>query len=86
MKDSQDDSGNIIRPHPPDDIINNIPDTRTAPSSVHGYGLFLTGPVKKGKVLGLLDGQKISWDLYYSRETVASEWNALEDGLVIRSV
>ncbi len=84
MADTLNNKDNGIPEPPPEELIDNLCYTTTGISSVHGYGLFLTEPVRKGTVLGELDGQKISWDLYWSRETVASEWNAVEEGVIIR--
>lgn len=70
-------------------IIDNIPDTYIAESSIHGKGLFAAKDFRKGEILTVLDGMRISEDVYrqvvcsfydlpnYAREYFFTEWTAI---------
>ncbi|MDF1622013.1 MAG: SET domain-containing protein [Pseudohongiella nitratireducens] len=66
-----------------DRVINNIPNTMISKSNVHGYGLFSTTRLIPGVVLTKLDGQKITWEVYESENSLLEEWNALPDGCLL---
>ena len=73
-------------------IIDNISFTYIAPSTIHGMGLFARCQIKKGTILGTLDGQVMSWEQYgaimedirqhITKDDVPNlffEWNAIEN-------
>lgn len=64
------------------DIIDNIPNTRILESSVHGMGLFSASDISADKLLCILDGQVISWDLH-KKLNLCSEWNAVSKNLLM---
>lgn len=66
----------------PNDVIDNITSTYIAPSFIHGLGLFADLDIDAGVVLGTLDGQQISWDLYTKQE-LAFEWNAIQPEVLL---
>jgi hypothetical protein len=82
----------------PQAIIDNICCSEIRPSSIHGLGLFATTSIPAGTILGVLDGQVMSWDDYDrivdshaadvpedARSYFFMEWNALsEDTLLVR--
>ena len=71
-------------------VIDNIPFSHIASSNIHGFGLFAEEAIKKGSIVGLLDGQVMNWDKYddlkaYLKDSFSSyqnyifmEWNALD--------
>lgn len=59
-----------------EDVIDNIPGTTIAKSQVHGFGLFATTEIPKGKLLTTLDGQIVPWWLH-EENLLTEEWNAL---------
>jgi len=72
--------------HKPDlaKVLDTIPETRIAPSPIHGYGLFSRGQIPAGRLLAELDGQKVPWSLQRDFE-LCEEWNALSpDWLLVR--
>ena len=58
------------------DVIDNLADTYISESQVHGNGLYSLQDIKKGFVLGELDGQIVDWDLH-QKYNMAFEWNAI---------
>lgn len=44
--------------------LNNLHSTYIGISRVHGYGLFAQTDLMQGEVLGVLDGQLMTWDAY----------------------
>ncbi|MFW5794392.1 MAG: SET domain-containing protein [Bacillota bacterium] len=76
-------------------IINNIKNTYIQKSNIDGDGLFTKKEFKKDEILGELDGQIISWDLYNSlkklydenKDYFFGEWNALDEKtLLVRAL
>lgn len=72
------------------DIIDNIPNTRIAPSAIHGEGLFATVTIPAGSILTVLDGQMIPMAMQHvvSTDICAAhcEWNAVSrDMLLVRA-
>lgn len=72
-----------------DEIIDNIRNTKIAPSSIHGFGLFATQEIRPGSKLCDLDGQYMrysqlvaSW-LYTQNDHPFLEWNALPKDMVL---
>jgi hypothetical protein len=59
------------------DCVETIPDTRRAPSSVQGTGLFTLRARRAGELLCVLDGQRLHLDHF--PEALELEWNALSD-------
>lgn len=78
-------------------VIDNVSPTYIDDSEVHGFGLFAAEPLETGMVLGVLDGQVMSWDRYHAvraalalpleaRDYLFLEWNALApDTLLVRA-
>lgn len=78
-------------------IIDNLVMTYIDHSDIHGQGLFAANAVRKGQVLGTLDGQSVPRDLIKRvirtlpcHNTVAQsscslffEWNALDSGCLL---
>lgn len=56
--------------------LDNIANTRIAPSPIHGLGLFCTDSIPAGSLLAILDGQVIPWSVY-AADRLCEEWNAL---------
>jgi hypothetical protein len=59
------------------DCVETIADTRRAPSSVHGVGLFTLRARRAGELLCVLNGQRIHLDDF--PEALDLEWNALSE-------
>lgn len=78
-------------------VIDNVSPTYIDESSIHGFGLFAAELIERGSVLGILDGQVMSWDRYHTmraalalpseaRDYLFLEWNALApDTLLVRA-
>lgn len=78
-------------------VIDNLPPTYIDKSDIHGFGLFAACPLQRGRILGTLDGQVMSWDHYHALRTALSlpskaqdylffEWNSLSpDTLLVRA-
>ena len=65
-------------------VLDTIPDTRIAPSPIHGYGLFSHCLIPAGQLLAKLDGQRVPWSLQ-REQGLCEEWNALSpDSLLVR--
>lgn len=78
-------------------VVDNILFSDIKPSLIHGFGLFATQSISKGSIIGLLDGQLMSWEHYEHIENkikndmgmyenyIFMEWNAIdEDTLLVR--
>ena len=73
--------------------INNIKFSFIKPSDIHGLGLFTNSMIKKGTILGFLDGQVMPWaqyneimkntDLGYFNSYIFMEWNALDKNTLL---
>lgn len=69
----------------PTDVLNNIPNTTIAKSTIHGFGLFANSNFDNAQEIGQLDGQKIPWAIYSKKKGFSGEWNATTgDILVVR--
>jgi SET domain-containing protein len=78
-------------------IINNLPKTYIDNSKIHGKGLFALEIIKSNEILGYLDGQIISWEIYdefihtikklnneeFDNFVFYDEWNALPNEKVM---
>jgi SET domain-containing protein len=72
-----------------ENVIDNVSKGYIQKSEIHGNGLFANEDIKKGEILGYLDGQLIDWNQYHeimgsmpkrSEEMIKyvfCEWNAL---------
>lgn len=68
-------------------IIDNMKFSYIDKSEIHGFGLFANQDIDVGTVLGMLDGQEMTWDKYDELESsiklgkyqnyIFMEWNAL---------
>ena len=66
-------------------LIDNIDNTKVAPSPLHGYGLFATAGLEAGTLLCNLDGQLVSWR-FHQRNPISQEWNAvIQEYLLVRT-
>ena len=66
-----------------DDIIDNVKNTRIAPSEINGFGLFCLLPFKEASILTILDGQLVDCELVKRRGNVPWEWNALPNNKIL---
>ncbi len=79
-------------------VINNISLSTIRKSKIHGDGLFSTSVIKKGTLLGVLDGQVMNWSYYNllhrqlddtlgdNSSDIFMEWNALDtETLLVRA-
>lgn len=68
-----------------EDVIDNLKNTYISKSSIHGNGLFASMNLSQGVILGVLDGQYITWGLHKEYDFTL-EWNAItKDLLLVRS-
>jgi len=65
-----------------EDVIDNLKYTVLKKSKIHGIGLFSNAKIKKGTMLGFLEGQVVPWEQHikYHNEL---EWNALDEETVM---
>lgn len=64
------------------DVVDNLINTYIESSQIHGLGLFTKGDLKKGDVLGTLDGQIVDWGLH-TKYSLSFEWNAISDNKLL---
>ena len=64
------------------DTIDNLKKSEIAKSPIHGNGLFSVERIPKGEILGYLDGQEVSWEIY-KKYQLCSEWNAITDTILL---
>lgn len=64
------------------DVIDNLINTYIDTSQIHGLGLFAKIELKKGDILGLLDGQIVDWELQ-TKYSLSYEWNAISDNKLL---
>lgn len=80
--------GRVMVVRPCDVLENNIKNTYLAKSDVHGTGLFASGEMRAGEVIGKLTGSRVHWSMYKAlglMRYVDLEWNAMPgDWLLIR--
>ncbi|MGD8495718.1 MAG: SET domain-containing protein-lysine N-methyltransferase [Gemmatimonadales bacterium] len=62
-------------------MLDTIPFTYVAPSSIHGEGLFAEVDFRAGQILGTLDGQVVRHADH--PEVFDEEWNAISDDLFL---
>jgi uncharacterized protein len=62
------------------EIIDNILFSEIKPSIIHGKGLFSQRFITKNSILGILDGQYLSYSPFFLK---AFEWNAIEENLLL---
>ena len=75
--------------------IDNISFSYIDRSPIHGFGLFADENIRKGTLLGVLDGQVMAWDHYdriadyfqkeigQSAGEIFMEWNALSESVLL---
>ena len=75
--------------------IDNISFSCIDRSQIHGFGLFADANIRKGTLLGVLDGQVMQWDLYdrivghlqhevgEAASELFMEWNALSETVLL---